>query len=125
MWFYVVLPIHVLASIFLIFVVLLQSGKGGDIAAAFGGGGTQAAFGPRASGNVLTKATAVAAALFMLTSLTLVILSSNRQSSVLDILDEAQAPAAASEPAAPEGTPADQPPATQETGGEPVAPDGE
>ena len=128
MWFYVVLPVHVLASLFLIFVVLLQSGQSGDIAAAFGGGGAQSAFGPRASGNVLTKATAVAAALFMLTSLMLVVLSSRRESSVLDTLAEPQTPAAAeSAPAAdrtPEGAPSDTPAPAPEAP-EPVAPEGE
>jgi preprotein translocase subunit SecG len=90
--FWVVLPIHVLASLFLILVVLLQSGKGGDIASAFGGGGTQSAFGPRGSSNVLTKTTAVVAAIFMITSLSLVMLS---QSSRRSVLDDAAAPPAA------------------------------
>jgi preprotein translocase subunit SecG len=83
--FWVVLPIHILASLFLIFVVLLQSGKGGDIASAFGGAGSQTVFGPRGSSNVLTKATAIAAAVFMMTSLALVVVSQEQRGPALDL----------------------------------------
>jgi preprotein translocase subunit SecG len=55
--------------IFLILVVLLQSGKGGDVAAAFGGSGSQTAFGPRGAQKPLEKATVVAAAIFMVLAL--------------------------------------------------------
>ena len=75
MLYVLVLAIHVLVSLFLILVVLLQSGKGGDVAAAFGGAGTQTVFGPRGTSNVLSKATTWSAAIFMLTSLSLVFLS--------------------------------------------------
>ncbi len=101
--FYFVLPVHILASLFLIFVVLLQSGKSGDIASAFGGAGSQTAFGPRGSGNVLTKATAFAAALFMVTSLSLVMLGQGG-SSVLDELEDLPTIPAATE-TAPESAP--------------------
>jgi preprotein translocase subunit SecG len=57
-------------------VVLLQSGKGADSGAAFGSGGSQTVFGSRGAGNFLTKLTAAAGALFMITSLGLAILSS-------------------------------------------------
>lgn len=63
--------IHVLVCLFLIIVVLLQSGKAGDISAAFGGQGSQAAFGPRGAATALSKATTISAVLFMLTSVTL------------------------------------------------------
>lgn len=63
---YVLYGIYILACTFLILVVLLQSGKGGDVAAAFGGAGSQTAFGPRGAQKPLEKATAVAAGLFML-----------------------------------------------------------
>ena len=66
---YVLYGIYILACTFLILVVLLQSGKGGDVAAAFGGAGSQTAFGPRGAQKPLEKATAVAAALFMLLAL--------------------------------------------------------
>src|SRR2546421_12207093 len=66
---YVLYGIYILACVFLILVVLLQSGKGGDVAAAFGGAGSQTAFGPRGAQKPLEKATAVAAGLFMLLAL--------------------------------------------------------
>lgn len=63
--------IHILVCAFLIIVVLLQSGQSGDIAAAFGGMGSQTAFGTRTAATMLTKATTWAAIVFMLTSITL------------------------------------------------------
>jgi preprotein translocase subunit SecG len=63
--------LHVIVCLFLIIVVLLQSGKAGDISAAFGGQGSQAAFGPRGAATALSKATTLSAVLFMLTSVTL------------------------------------------------------
>ena len=68
--------IHVIVSLFLIIVVLLQSGKAADLAGAFGGMGSQTAFGPRGSATLLSKATTFAAVLFMLTSITLGIVKS-------------------------------------------------
>jgi len=70
--------IHVIVCAFLIAVVLLQSGKSADIAAAFGGMGSQTAFGTRTAATVLTKATTWAAIVFMLTSITLSVYSSRR-----------------------------------------------
>ena len=67
--------IHVIVCVFLAVVVLLQSGKAADLAGAFGGMGSQTVFGPRGSATVLSKATTIAAGLFMVTSLTLSILS--------------------------------------------------
>ena len=67
--------IHVIVCFFLIVVVLLQSGKAADLAGAFGGMGSQTAFGPRGSATLLSKATTLAAALFMVTSLSLSILA--------------------------------------------------
>jgi preprotein translocase subunit SecG len=68
--------IHVLICVFLVIVVLLQSGKAADLAGAFGGMGSQTAFGPRGSATILSKATTIAAGLFMVTSLTLAIMAS-------------------------------------------------
>src|SRR5437764_2997245 len=65
--------IHVIVCVFLIVVVLLQSGKSADIAAAFGGAGSQTAFGPRGAATVLSKATTWSAVIFMITSFTLAI----------------------------------------------------
>ncbi len=63
--------LHILICVFLILVVLTQQGKGQDLASAFGGAGTQAAFGARGTATLLTKITAGAAATFMVTSLLL------------------------------------------------------
>ena len=67
----VVTVLHVIACVFLIAVVLLQRGKGAQIGAVFGGGAGSTIFGSRGAGNFLTKLTAGAAAVFMLTSLAL------------------------------------------------------
>jgi preprotein translocase subunit SecG len=72
--------LHVLACLFLILVVLLQSGKGGGMGIAFGGGGSQTVFGGSGAGNFLTKATAVTACIFMLTSVTLAYFASQQES---------------------------------------------
>ncbi|HEY7099309.1 MAG TPA: preprotein translocase subunit SecG [Terriglobales bacterium] len=68
--------VHVIVCFFIIVVVLLQSGKSGDIAAAFGGMGSQTAFGPRGAASALSKATTWSAVLFMVTSITLSIFAS-------------------------------------------------
>jgi preprotein translocase subunit SecG len=71
--------VHVIVCLFLIIVVLLQSGgKGADLAGAFGGMGSQTAFGPRGAATVLSKATTFSAVLFMVTSITLGIMQGNR-----------------------------------------------
>ena len=70
--------IHIIVCSFLIIVVLLQSGKSGDIAAAFGGMGSQTAFGPRGAATALSKATTWSAIIFMLTSLVLSLAASRR-----------------------------------------------
>ena len=69
------LLLHVAVCLFLIIVVLLQSGKAADLAGAFGGMGSQTAFGPRGSATLLSKATTISAVLFMVTSLSLSILA--------------------------------------------------
>ena len=68
--------IHIIVSVFLILVVLLQQGKGQDFAGTFGGGGTQASFGARSSATLLHRLTTVAAIMFMITSLSLTVLIS-------------------------------------------------
>ena len=69
-----VIVCHVVASLVLILVVLLQSGKAGDLAATFGSTGSQTAFGARGTATLLTRATTVCAVIFMVTSLTLAIM---------------------------------------------------
>jgi preprotein translocase subunit SecG len=97
--YYLVLFLHVVACIFLIGVVLLQQGKSQDLASAFGGGGTQTAFGPRGSANVLSRATTVLAAGFMVTSLALSMLRPS-ESSILDRVNVPSPAPGASAPAA-------------------------
>jgi preprotein translocase subunit SecG len=63
--------LHVIVCLFLILVVLAQQGKGQDLASAFGGAGSQTAFGARGTATLLSKITAGAAILFMVTSLML------------------------------------------------------
>src|SRR5436190_21121174 len=70
--------IHIFVCLFLIIVVLLQSGQSGDIAAAFGGMGSQTAFGPRGAATVLTRATTWCAIIFMITSITLSVMASRK-----------------------------------------------
>ena len=110
--FYLIVVLHVFACLFLIAVVLLQQGKGQDLASAFGGGGTQTAFGPRGSATVLSRATTILAGVFMVTSLALSIVKP-RASGVLDTVPEAVAspsPRATAAPASP--LPAEAPAAT-------------
>jgi len=70
--------LHVFVCLFLIIVVLLQSAQSGDIAAAFGGQGSQTAFGPRGAATILTKATTWCAIIFMVTSITLSVVASRK-----------------------------------------------
>ena len=76
----VITVIHIVVCFFIIIVVLLQSGKSADIAAAFGGMGSQTAFGPRGAATLLSKATTWSAVIFMVTSITLSIAASRRTS---------------------------------------------
>jgi len=82
---YLITAVHILVCFFIIIVVLLQSGQAGDISAAFGGQGSQTAFGPRGAANTLSKATTWSAVLFMITSVALSVYTSKRggQKSVL------------------------------------------
>jgi preprotein translocase subunit SecG len=101
--------VHIIVSFFLIIVVLLQSGKSGDIAAAFGGMGSQTAFGPRGAATALSKATTWSAIIFMVTSITLSIAASRGgtgTNSVLQGLKAAQSKSQPTAPAAPASAPA-------------------
>jgi preprotein translocase subunit SecG len=96
--------IHIIVCLFLIIVVLLQSGKAADLAGAFGGMGSQTAFGPRGSATLLSRVTTAAAAIFMITSLTLAILATRgATASTGSVLERQKAPAksAPANPAAP------------------------
>lgn len=91
--------VHVLVAILLVLAVLLQSSKGADLAGAFGGMGSQTAFGPRGTATFLSKATVGLAVVFMLTSVTLAILGNQlRGSGGPSVLGDE--PAAATQPEA-------------------------
>jgi len=108
MWLTVLITIvHVIVCMFLIIVVLLQSGKSGDLAAAFGGQGSQTAFGPRGAATVLSRATTWSAILFMVTSITLSISAARRTgpSSVLSGVKASQTTSKPAQPAPPPQTP--------------------
>lgn len=94
-FFYFVMTVHVIVCLFLIGVVLVQQGRSADLAGAFGGQGSQTAFGPRAAANVLTRLTTWSAVIFMITSLTLTILymRGEHSHSVLDSTAPISAPA--------------------------------
>jgi preprotein translocase subunit SecG len=123
MWLYTLaLLVHVVVCIFLIIVVLLQSGKAADLAGAFGGMGSQTAFGPRGSATLLSKATTISAVLFMITSLSLSILatkSAGLGTTVLEGAPSKSAPAK-SQPAPVQSPGIPQPITVTPEGGKPV-----
>jgi len=93
--------IHIIVCLFMIVVVLLQSGQAADLAGAFGGMGSQTAFGPRGSTTLLSKATTLAAVIFMITSITLSIYAQRRAASSGSVLEHIKAPAKTTAPAQP------------------------
>jgi preprotein translocase subunit SecG len=104
--------VHILVCLFLILVVLAQQGKGQDLASAFGGAGSQTAFGARGTATLLSKITAGAAAIFMITSLTLSFL--RPAVSQRTVVPDLPGPAT-SEPSDTTTSPAEEPPATETT----------
>ena len=117
MLFVLLTVVHWIVCVILILVVLLQTGKRADLAGAFGGGGSQTAFGARGAATFLSKATTIAAVVFMLTSLALAMLSSQSRERASSVLDTVPAPGpSAPAPAVPQQgttpTPAPQPPAS-------------
>jgi preprotein translocase subunit SecG len=102
------LIVHVIVCLFLIIVVLLQSGKAADLAGAFGGMGSQTAFGPRGSATLLSKATTISAVLFMVTSLSLSILATRSAGLGTSVLESA--PKTSVPKTAPVTIPGQQPP---------------
>ena len=84
--------IHIFVCLVLMFVVLLQQGKGGGMGSAFGGASAQV-FGGSGAGNILTRATAICAGIFMLTSVTLAYMSSSGDRALRSKVQEEQAKA--------------------------------
>jgi preprotein translocase subunit SecG len=95
--FTLLVVIHVIVSLIIIGLVLLQAGKGADIGSAFGGSGSQAVFGSMGTPTVLGKITSVVAVAFLVTSFSLAVLSHHRSTTIMP----ASAPAAPGSPAAP------------------------
>ena len=93
MLYYLVATLYVLTCLVLMLVILLQQGKGGDIANAFGGGSSQAAFGARSGATVLSRATTVCAVLFVVGALVLGIVGQRGPGSVIGGRAPARAPA--------------------------------
>ena len=83
---YLLVVVFVIVCLFLIGVVLLQTGKSADLAGAFGGQGSQTAFGPRGAANLLTKLTSWGAVLFMVLAICLTIVLSHTSSSDRSVL---------------------------------------
>ena len=117
----ILIIVHVAVCVALIMIVLLQTGKGADMGAAFGGGASQTLFGSTGASTFLSKATTVAAIVFMLTSLVLAYMSSHRTAD--SIMPQSPAPVEQTAPAAPaeaapqeSSAPAPSAPATQEQG---------
>ena len=107
--FFVLVTLHILVCGLLIMVVLLQSGEAADLAGAFGGAGSQTAFGPRGAATFLSKATTWCAIMFMLTSMAMTMhqnsVAASTGSSVLQQFSKTSKTPAPAVPAAP-GVPA-------------------
>lgn len=83
----IILIVHVLAALAIIGLILVQQGKGADMGASFGAGASQTLFGSDGSGNVLTRATAILATVFFVTSLSLAYVAKQRSAVGDDIID--------------------------------------
>ena len=98
--------VHIIVCFFIIIVVLLQSGSAGDISAAFGGMGSQTAFGPRGAASALGRATTWSAVMFMVTSIVLSIFVARRSGTPNSVLSNVKTSQTKSQPATPAKQPA-------------------
>src|SRR5262249_8785403 len=110
---YILKPFFILNCLVLIIVVLLQSGKAADLAGAFGGAGSQTAFGPRGAANVLSKATTWCAIMFMVCAFALVLRTDKAVEQGGSVLQNASKPASKPAPAPAPATPQPATPAPQ------------
>jgi preprotein translocase subunit SecG len=90
---YVLVSLHVMVCFVLVIVIMLQSGNAADLAGAFGGAGSQTAFGPRGAATFLSRATTWCAIVFMMTSLTLSVKRGPTEISTGSVLEETSQPA--------------------------------
>jgi preprotein translocase subunit SecG len=125
-WLFFILPtFFVINCLVLIIVVLLQSGKAADLAGAFGGAGSQTAFGPRGAANVLSTATTWCAIMFMLCAMALVLRTDKAVGQGGSVLQNVSQPAPKKPPMTPATTPSTipvtPPPAPQPTSQTPAA----
>jgi preprotein translocase subunit SecG len=109
--------VHIFVCLFLVIVVLLQSGKAADLSGAFGGMGSQTAFGPRGSATVLSKATTLSAVLFMVTSMSLAIIATRSSGTSSTVLEREAGKL--SKPAPQKQVPGSAPAPAQAPGGQP------
>lgn len=108
-WLTLILTVHVLVALGIIFLVLLQHGKGADMGAAFGSGSSGSLFGATGSANFLSRTTAALAVIFFLTSLSLAYLATHKpkiEGSVMQGVSSQPAAAPAVEAPKPADTPA-------------------
>jgi len=131
---WVLITLHVLICFMLAIVVLLQSGKAADLAGAFGGAGSQTAFGPRGAASFLSRATTWCAVMFMATSMVLVLRQTNAPGSLGSLFERlgtktAPAPQKSATPGIPvqipapgQQAPAQSAPASQTPANQPPAP---
>lgn len=93
-WLTLILTVHVLVALTIIFLVLLQHGKGADMGAAFGGGSSGSLFGATGSANFLSRTTAALAAIFFLTSLGLAYVATHKPKTGASVMQGVTAPPA-------------------------------
>jgi preprotein translocase subunit SecG len=110
-YMFVLTTLHVLVCFVLVIVIMLQSGNAADLAGAFGGAGSQTAFGPRGAASFLSRATTWCAIVFMMTSLTLSVKRAPSEASLGtgSVLEQTQKPAPAQKPGTPATPPANAP----------------
>ena len=116
-----IIVLHVVVCLMLMLVVLIQPGKSGGLGAALGGAGAAQIFGGRGAGNFLTRTTWISATIFFVTSITLAYVSTSTGDSLEDLADVQLIKTPAADDA-PEGEPAEAPPAGAAPGSDPVAP---